>query len=387
MKSAVIVEAVRTPHAKASADTGYFRDVRADELSAGLLRAIVERSGIEPRLIEDVRWGCVQQQGEQGYDIARMAVLMADLPIETGGVTINRNCASSLQAINDSAMSIMSGYEDVQIAGGVEHMDHIPASKDYNPAPSLFRKHSEAIMNMGLTAEYLAMKYGISRQRQDEFAARSQQLACEATRTGVCAAEIVPTWGRNEIGLKSLIGTDQGLRPDTTVDGLSKLPAAFNPAGGSVTAGNASQVSVGAAAVLMMSEDRAKELGYKPLARVRSMAVAGVAPEEMGIGPVPAIHKALQRAGLKLTDIDCIEINEAFAVQVLSVLKLLGIDESRVNTRGGAIAIGHPLGASGARIAVTLLHRMKDTGAKLGLASLCVGQGQGVATIFERIAN
>lgn len=383
MPTAVIVDAVRTPIAKASADSGYFRDVRADELSASLLKSLVERTGIEPQLIEDVRWGCVQQQGEQGYDIGRIAVLMADLPIEVGGVTINRNCASSLQAINDCAMSIMSGQEDVQIAGGVEHMDHIPANKDYNPAPSLFRKHSEAIMNMGLTAEFLAMKYGIGRQRQDEFAARSQQLACEATKSGAFAAEIIPTWGRNEIGLKSLIATDQGLRPDTTADGLSKLPPAFNPAGGSVTAGNASQVSVGAAALLMMSEDKAKELGFKPLVKVRAMAVAGVAPEEMGIGPVPAIHKALKRAGLKLTDIDCLEINEAFAVQVLSVLKLLGTDESKVNTRGGAIAIGHPLGASGARIATTLLHRMKDSGAKLGLASLCVGQGQGVATIFE----
>ena len=383
MKQAVVVDATRTPIGKASADAGYFRDVRADELSASLLRAIVQRTGIDPHLIEDVRWGCVQQQGEQGYDVGRIAVLMADLPVTVAGVTINRNCGSSLQAINDAAMSIMAGCEDVQIAGGVEHMDHIPANKDYDPAPSLFRKHSEAIMNMGLTAEYLAMKYGISRQRQDEFAARSQQSACEATRKGEFAAEIVPTWGRNEIGLKALLTTDQGLRLDTTAEGLSKLPPAFNPAGGSVTAGNASQVSVGAAAALMMSEDKARELGLKPLAKIRSMAVVGVAPEEMGIGPAPAIQKALQRAGLKLSDIDCIEVNEAFAVQVLSVLKLLGIDESKVNTRGGAIAIGHPLGASGARVVATLLHRMRDSGAKYGIASLCIGQGQGIATVFE----
>ncbi len=383
MKQAVIVDAARTPIGKASAEAGYFRDVRADELSASLLQAIVQRTGIDPHLIEDVRWGCVQQQGEQGYDVGRIAVLMADLPVTVAGVTINRNCGSALQAINDAAMSIMSGCEDVQIAGGVEHMDHIPANKDYDPAPSLFRKHSEAIMNMGLTAEYLAMKYGISRQRQDEFAARSQQSACEATRKGEFAAEIVPTWGRNEIGLKALITTDQGLRSDTTVEGLSKLPPAFNPAGGSVTAGNASQVSVGAAASLIMSEDKARELGLKPLAKIRSMAVVGVAPEEMGIGPAPAIKKALQRAGLKLSDIDCIEVNEAFAVQVLSVLKLLGIDETKVNTRGGAIAIGHPLGASGARVVATLLHRMRDSGAKYGIASLCIGQGQGIATVFE----
>ena len=383
MKQAVIVDAARTPIGKASAEAGYFRDVRADELSAHLLQAIVSRTGIDPHLIEDVRWGCVQQQGEQGYDIARIAALMAELPVTVAGVTINRNCGSSLQAINDAAMSIMSGCEDVQIAGGVEHMDHIPANKDYAPAPSLFRKHSEAIMNMGLTAEYLAMKYGISRQRQDDFAARSQQSACEATRKGELAAEIVPTWGRNEIGLKTLLSTDQGLRPDTTAEGLSKLPPAFNPAGGSVTAGNASQVSVGAAAALMMSADKARELGLKPIAKIRSMAVVGVAPEEMGIGPAPAIQKALQRAGLKLSDIDCIEVNEAFAVQVLSVLKLLGIDETKVNTRGGAIAIGHPLGASGARVVATLLSRMRDSGAKFGIASLCIGQGQGIATIFE----
>lgn len=383
MKQAVIVDAARTPIGKASAEAGYFRDVRADELSASLLQAIVQRTGIDPHLIEDVRWGCVQQQGEQGYDVGRIAVLMADLPVTVAGVTINRNCGSALQAINDAAMSIISGCEDVQIAGGVEHMDHIPANKDYDPAPSLFRKHSEAIMNMGLTAEYLAMKYGISRQRQDEFAARSQQSACEATRKGEFAAEIVPTWGRNEIGLKALITTDQGLRSDTTVEGLSKLPPAFNPAGGSVTAGNASQVSVGAAASLIMSEDKARELGLRPLAKIRSMAVVGVAPEEMGIGPAPAIQKALQRAGLKLSEIDCIEVNEAFAVQVLSVLKLLGIDETKVNTRGGAIAIGHPLGASGARVVATLLHRMRDTGAKYGIASLCIGQGQGIATVFE----
>ena len=383
MKQAVIVDAARTPIGKASAEAGYFRDVRADELSAHLLQAIVSRTGIDPHLIEDVRWGCVQQQGEQGYDIARIAALMAELPVTVAGVTINRNCGSSLQAINDAAMSIMSGCEDVQIAGGVEHMDHIPANKDYDPAPSLFRKHSEAIMNMGLTAEYLAMKYGISRQRQDDFAARSQQSACEATRKGELAAEIVPTWGRNEIGLKTLLSTDQGLRPDTTAEGLSKLPPAFNPAGGSVTAGNASQVSVGAAAALMMSADKARELGLKPIAKIRSMAVVGVAPEEMGIGPAPAIQKALQRAGLKLSDIDCIEVNEAFAVQVLSVLKLLGIDETKVNTRGGAIAIGHPLGASGARVVATLLSRMRDSGAKFGIASLCIGQGQGIATIFE----
>lgn len=383
MRSAVIVEAVRTPIAKASPENGYFRNVRADELSASIMKALMERSGVDPRLVEDIRWGCVQQQGEQGYDIARIASLMAGLPIEVGGVTLNRNCASSLSAINDCAMSIAAGCEDIQIAGGVEHMEHIPAMKGYDPSPGLFRKHSEAIMHMGLTAEFLAMKYQISRSQQDQFAARSQQLAAVATASGAYAREIAPTWGRNEAGQKVLLSVDQGVRADTTAEGLAKLPPAFNPAGGSVTAGNSSQLSVGAAALLVMSEDKARELNLKPLAKVRAMAVTGVAPEEMGIGPVPAINKVLKRAGLSLQDIDCIEINEAFAVQVLSVLKLLGLTEEKVNKRGGAIALGHPLGCSGARIAVTLLHRMRDEGAKLGLASLCVGQGQGVATIFE----
>ncbi len=383
MRSAVIVEAVRTPIAKASSENGYFRNVRADELSASIIKALMERSGVDPRLVEDIRWGCVQQQGEQGYDIARIASLMAGLPIEVGGVTLNRNCASSLSAINDCAMSIAAGCEDIQIAGGVEHMEHIPAMKGYDPSPGLFRKHSEAIMHMGLTAEYLAMKYQISRSQQDQFAARSQQLAAAATTSGAYAREIAPTWGRNEAGQKVLLSTDQGVRADTTAEGLAKLPPAFNPTGGSVTAGNSSQLSVGAAALLVMSEEKARELNLKPLAKVRAMAVTGVAPEEMGIGPVPAINKVLKRAGLSLQDIDCIEINEAFAVQVLSVLKLLGLSEEKVNKRGGAIALGHPLGCSGARVAVTLLHRIRDEGAKLGLASLCVGQGQGVATIFE----
>lgn len=383
MSSAVVVDAVRTPIAKASPDEGFFRDVRADDLSAFLIRSLVERTGIEPRLVEDVKWGCVQQQGEQGVDIARNAVLIAGLPVETGGETINRNCASSLCALNNAAMSILAGCEDVQIAGGVEHMHHVPMTKDYNPAPSLFRMNSAGIMHMGLTAEYLAMKYQINRQRQDEFALRSHQNCAAAYAAGKFDSEIIPSVGRNGEGRKRPINRDQCLRADTSLESLGRLSPAFNPAGGSVTAGNSSPLSVGASAVLLMSESRAKELGFKPLARVKAMAIAGVEPSEMGIGPVPAIHKALRRAGLKLEDIGAIEINEAFAVQVLSVLKLLGIDETKVNTRGGAIAIGHPLGASGARVATTLLYRMRDEGVRYGLASLCIGQGQGAATVFE----
>jgi acetyl-CoA acyltransferase len=383
MRQAVVIDAVRTPVGKASRETGYYRDVRADELSAFVIAELVRRTGIEPHLIEDVRWGCVQQQGEQGFDVARIAGLIANLPIETGGVTVNRNCASSLQAINDCALSIAGGCEDVQIAGGVEHMDHIPMSKDYSPSPKLFFRHSEAVMNMGLTAEYLAHKYRIDRKRQDEYALRSHRLASEATDSGAFRAEILPTWGRDDAGRKVLLVEDQCIRRDTSLEALSALPPAFQPNGGTVTAGNSSPVNVGGAALLVMSDEKAKELGLKPMARIHAMAVAGVAPEEMGIGPVPAVHKALSRAGLKLDDIECVEINEAFAVQVLSVLKLLGINDEKVNTRGGAIAIGHPLGASGARIATTLLYRMRDQGARFGLATMCVGQGQGVATVFE----
>lgn len=387
MRQAVVIDALRTPVGKASAESGYYRNVRAEELSAHVIRALVERTGIEPALIDDVRWGCVQQQGEQGFDIARIAALIAGLPVETGGVTINRNCASSLQAINDTALNIAGNCEDVQIAGGVEHMDHVPMSKDYNPCPAFFRKQSEAVMNMGLTAEYLALKYRIPRRQQDEFALRSHQLAAAATHGGKFQNEIASTWGRDDTGRKVQLTADQCIRRDTSLESLTALRPIFNPDGGSVTAGNSSPINVGAAALLIMSEEKAHELGMKPIARIRAMAVAGVDPSEMGIGPVPAIHKALKRAGLQLADIDCLELNEAFAVQVLSVLKLLGINEEKVNTRGGAIAIGHPLGGSGARIATTLLHRMRDEGAKFGLASMCVGQGQGVATIFEACHN
>jgi len=387
MTNAVITHAIRTPIGKASSDKGMFRDRRADDLSADLMKRLVDDSGIDPLLIGDVRWGCVQQQGEQGFDIARNAALIAGLPIEVGGVTVNRLCASSLQAVNDCAMNIAAGFEDVQIAGGVEHMDHIPMNKDYNPSPRLFVKNSEGIMNMGLTAEYLAIKHRISRAAQDEFAVRSHELAQKAISSGAFDNEVIPTWGRGDDGKTAKLTRDQCVREDCSVESLAGLPPAFNPAGGSVTAGNSSPLSVGASAMLIMSEKKARELGLKPLARIRSVGVAGVEPCEMGIGPVPAVHKALKRAGLTLEDMGSIELNEAFAAQALSVLKVLGIDTKRVNTRGGAVALGHPLGASGCRISVTLLHRMQQEGSQYGLATMCVGQGQGVATIFERIEN
>jgi acetyl-CoA acyltransferase len=385
MRHAVIIDAVRTPIGRAHKEKGMFRDVRADDLSADMMKGLLQRTGIPATEIEDIHWGCVKQQGEQGFDVARMASLIAGLPIEVGGVTVNRNCGSSLQAINQAAQSIAAECEDIQIAGGVEHMDHIPMEAGFDPSPRYFYHHSPATLNMGITAENLALRYKISRREQDEFAYRSHRRAAEATDSGAFAGEVIPTWGRDDEGHKQLMSQDQCIRRDTSVEALGALKPAFMPEGGSITAGNSSPLNVGAAAVLVMSEDRAKELGLKPKARIRSMAVAGVDPSVMGIGPVPATHKALERAGLKLQDIDLIEINEAFAAQTLSVIKLLKIDPEKVNVRGGAIAIGHPLGASGARIATTLIHAMQARKARFGLATMCIGAGQGIATIFEAL--
>lgn len=386
METAVVIDALRTPVAKACPREGWFRDVRSDDLSAGLIRELVARNSIDPALVEDVKWGCCQQQGEQGFDIARTAVLLAGLPVETAGVTIHRNCASSLEAINLAAMSIMSGFEDVQIAGGVEHMDHVPMMKDVDPSQRLYMRYSKAIMNMGLTAENLAQQYAISREEQDAFAVRSHQLAAAAYGRGEFEQELSSPWGRDESGRKVQINRDQCVRADSSVEDLAKLRPVFLKDGtGTVTAGSSSPLSVGAAALLIMSERKATELGLKPMAKVVSHAVAGVDPEVMGIGPVPATHKALERAGLTLEDVGCIELNEAFAAQSLAVLRELGGGEKKVNARGGAIAIGHPLGGSGARIATTLLHRMRSENQALGLATMCVGMGQGAATLFELV--
>ncbi len=385
MRKAVVIDAVRTPIGRAHPEKGIYRDVRADDLSADLMKALLQRIGLPASEIEDIHWGCVKQQGEQGYDVARMAALIAGLPIEVGGVTVNRNCGSSLQAINQAAQSIAARCEDVQIAGGVEHMHHIPMEAGFDPSPRFFFRHSQATLNMGLTAENLALKYKIGRRQQDEFALRSHRRAAEATDSGAFAAEVIPTWGRDEEGRKKILTEDQCIRRETALEALAGLKPVFMPEGGTVTAGNSSPLNVGAAALLVMSEERAREMGLKPLVRIRAMAVAGVDPSVMGIGPVPATHKALERAGLKLDDIDLIEINEAFAAQTLAVIKLLKADPEKVNVRGGALAIGHPLGASGARIATTLIHAMKDRKARLGLATMCIGAGQGIATIFESL--
>jgi len=385
MKHAVVVDCVRTPIGRAHKDKGVFRDVRSDDLAVAVVKALVERTGIDPREIEDVVLGNVQQQGEQGFCVARSVGLMAGLPIETGGTTINRLCGSSLQALNQATHSIMAGFEDVQVVGGLEHMHHIPMDAGADPNPKLFQRTSKGALHMGYTAEFLAQTHGISRQEQDAFALRSHQRAAAAQAVGEFKDEIIPVWGRDESGRRILIDRDQCVRPDCSLEGLAALEPAFIPGMGTVTAGNSSPLNDGAAALLIMSEEKAKSLGLKPLVRIVSTAVVGVEPAVMGTGPVPATRKALKRAGMTLEDIDLIELNEAFAAQTLACSRMLGLDEEKLNVRGGAIAIGHPLGASGARIATTLIHNMVDRNARLGLATMCIGVGQGIATIFERV--
>jgi acetyl-CoA acyltransferase len=384
MKTAVIVEACRTPVGRAHAEKGVFRDVRSDDLAVAVVRAIVERSGIDPAAIEDVVLGNTQQQREQGFNVARSVGLMAGLPVESGGATVNRLCGSSLQALAQASHSILADAEDVQIVGGLEHMHHIPMDAGIDLNPKLFTRTSKGALMMGITAEFLAQTQGISREDQDRFALASHQKAAKATAAGEFAAEIVPVWGRDEAGSRVLVETDQCIRADTSLEALAALQPAFMPGMGTVTAGNSSPLNDGAAALLMMSEENAASLGLTPLVKVRATAVAGVDPAVMGTGPVPATQKALKRAGLKLADIDLVEINEAFAAQALACIQMLKLDEAKVNVRGGAIAIGHPLGASGARIATTLIHAMRDRDASLGLATMCIGVGQGIAVIFER---
>ncbi len=385
MKTAVIVEACRTPVGRAHAEKGAFRDVRSDDLAVAVVRAIVERSGIDPAAIEDIVLGNTQQQREQGFNVARSVGLMAGLPVEAGGATVNRLCGSSLQALAQASHAILADAEDVQIVGGLEHMHHIPmdAGVDFNP--KLFTRTSKAALMMGITAEFLAQTQGISRETQDRFALASHQKASTASAGGEFKREIVPIWGRDEAGNRSLVEQDQCIRADASMEALTALQPAFMPGMGTVTAGNSSPLNDGAAALLVMSEESARSLGLTPLVKVRATAVAGVDPAVMGTGPVPATQKALKRAGLKLSDIDLVELNEAFAAQALACIQMLKLDEAKVNVRGGAIAIGHPLGASGARIATTLIHAMRDRNATLGLATMCIGVGQGIAVIFERV--
>ena len=386
-RDVVVIDCVRTPMGRAK--NGCFRNVRAETLSATLIDALFERNPkLDPKEVEDVIWGCVNQTREQGFNVARHISLLTKVPHEAGAQTVNRLCGSAMSAIHTAAQAIMTGNGDMFVVGGVEHMGHINMTDgfDHNPAASKYT--AKASNMMGLTAEMLAKMHGITRQQQDEFGARSHRLAQEATDEGRFKNEIVPIEGHDENGFKVLIEHDETIRPETTAESLGQLRPAFDPKNGTVTAGTSSQLTDGAAAMVLMSAERAQALGLKPMARIVSMAVAGVDPAIMGYGPVPATKKALKRAGLKIEDIDFWELNEAFAGQSLPVLKdlkLMGVVDQKVNLNGGAIALGHPLGCSGARISTTLLNIMQANGGRYGVSTMCIGLGQGISTVWERL--
>ena len=386
-RDVVIVDGVRTPMGRSR--NGQFRNVRADSMSAELIKALFQRNlGIDQNEVEDVIWGCVNQTLEQGMNVARNIAMLAEMPRTVAGQTVNRLCGSSMQALHTAAAQIMTGNGDIFVIGGVEHMGHVQMTHgvDINPAASKY--YAKASNMMGLTAEMLGMMHGISRQQQDEFALRSHMKAYEASQQGRFKNEIVAIEGHDANGFKVLCDYDEVIRPETTLEGLAALKPAFNPKGGTVTAGSSSALSDGASAMLIMSAEKAQQLGLKPRARIRSMAVAGCDAAIMGYGPVPATQKALKRAGLSIADIGIAELNEAFAAQSLPVLKdlgLLGVMEEKVNLNGGAIALGHPLGCSGARITTTLLNVMEWKDQQFGLATMCIGLGQGIATIIERV--
>jgi acetyl-CoA acyltransferase len=394
MKEAVVVSAVRTAVGKAP--KGALRYTRPDDFGAVAVKGAVDRvHGLDPKEIEDVIIGCAMPEGEQGMNVARLISLRAGLPIEAAAMTVNRYCASGLQTIALAAERIRGGGADVIVAGGTESMSYVPfGGNKIAVNPWLMDNHPAAYMSMGLTAERVAKHYGISREESDQFALGSHRKALAAIAAGHFQDEIVPVpvfttvmtaAGKPEKKEKAF-SMDEGPRADTSLEALAKLRAVFHAAG-VVTAGNSSQTSDGAAAAVVMSDTRAKEIGAKPLARFVSFAYAGCLPEEMGIGPIYAIPKALKLAGLTLDQIDLIELNEAFAAQSLAVIKTLGIDPARVNVNGGAIALGHPLGCTGAKLTASLIPEMKRRGAKYGLVTMCVGGGQGAAGIFENLQN
>ncbi|MCF6214866.1 MAG: acetyl-CoA C-acyltransferase FadA [Emcibacter sp.] len=386
-RDAVIVDFARTPMGRSR--NGCFRNSRAENLSADLVNGLFARNpNIDPAEVEDVIWGCVNQTKEQGFNIARMFSLLTVIPHTAAGQTVSRLCGSSMSALHTAAQAIMTNNGDMFVIGGVEHMGHLPNGFGVDPNPRLSKHVAKAAGAMGMTAELLSQMYSITREQQDEFAARSHQLAQKATMEGKFSDEIIAIEGHNEKGFKTLVEQDETIRPETTAEILSQLKPIFNPKGGTVTAGTSSQITDGASAMIMMSAERAQALGVQPLARIRAMAVIGVDPSIMGYGPVPSTEKALKRAGLTMEDIDYVELNEAFAAQALPVLrglKLLDNMDDKVNLHGGAIALGHPFGCSGARITGTLLNIMRQNEGALGLATMCVGLGQGISTVIERV--
>lgn len=387
MKDVVIIDCIRTPMGRSKG--GVFRNVRAETLSAHLMEQLLVRNpSLAPALIEDIIWGNVKQTKEQGFNIARNAQLLTGIPRSVGAVTVNRLCGSSMQALQDAAAKIMCDQGDVFIVGGVEHMGHVPMMYDADFDPALSKTIARSSGNMGLTAELLGRKFAITRAEQDAFSVRSHQRAYQAQLNGSWNREVVATHGHNEIGSLSLIEQDEVIRPETNIESLSQLSPVFDPANGTITAGSSSALSDGASAMLVMSADKAQELGLTARVKIKGMAVAGCDPSTMGYGPVPATQKALQRAGLTLNDIDIAEFNEAFAAQALSCLRALKLEDKlddMINLNGGAIALGHPLGCSGTRISTTLINLMESKDVNIGLATMCIGLGQGIATIFERV--
>ena len=381
----VVVACCRTPIGKADSRRGLYRNVRGDELAAAVVEAAVDRSSVDPTTIEDLLVGASQQRDELGGNVARSVGLLAGLPLEVAATTVNRLCGSSLQTLAQACHAIAAGCENVQVVAGVEHMGHLPMEAAIDIHPRALAGSSRAVLSMGMTAEHLAASRGISRRRQEEYALESHRRAAAATAAGAFQAEIVPVQGLDPEGMVTIAERDQSIRDDTSLELMASLSPAFLPEVGSVTAATSAPLSDGAAALMVMSEAEAQRQGLTPLARVLATAVVGVPPAVMGIGPVPASRKVLDRVGLSLADIDLFELNEAFAAQTLACLDDLGLDHERVNVRGGSLAIGHPLGASGARIATTLIQAMRERQAYLGLATMCIGLGQGIAVVFERV--
>lgn len=399
MNTPVIIDAVRTPIGRIG---GSLKEVRPDDLGALVIQKLLERNPIDPKRIDDVIMGCANQAGEDNRNVARMSLLLAGLPVEVPGVTVNRLCGSGLEAVNQSAYAIKAGAGQVYIAGGTESMTRAPLVM-MKPGTAFQRGNQQLVdttlgwrlvnekmvemyppISLGETAERVAEQYQISREDQDAFALRSQQNYARALAEGKWEAEIVPVELRGRKGEVTLFSQDEHARPETTLEQLQKLKPAFQK-DGTVTAGNSSGLNDGASALLIMEETTALELGLRPRARIIASAVAGVDPSVMGIGPVPATRKALKQAGLSVEQIDLFEFNEAFAAQAVASVRELGVDENRVNVNGGAIALGHPLGCSGARIMTTLLYEMERREARYGLAAMCIGVGQGIATIIERV--
>ena len=386
-RDAVIVDFGRTPMGRSKG--GMHRNTRAEDLSAHVIRELLNRNEkINPAEVEDVIWGCVNQTLEQGWNIARMASLMTQITHTSSAQTVSRLCGSSMSALHTAVQAIQTGNGDVFVIGGVEHMGHVGMMHGVDPNPHMSLHAAKASGMMGLTAEMLGKMHGITREQQDAFGERSHRLAQKATVEGKFKDEILPMEGYDENGFLKVFDYDETIRPETTLESLAALRPAFDPKNGTVTAGTSSQITDGASGMIVMSWQRAKDLGIEPMAVVRGMAVAGVDPAIMGYGPVPSTKKALKRAGLSIEDIDFWELNEAFAAQSLPVLKdlkLLNVMEEKVNLHGGAIALGHPFGCSGARISGTLLNVMKQNDGKLGIATMCIGLGQGITTIFERV--